>query len=177
MDGLRVEKDQTNLLACTKNENGRLIEESQERRVKEVDEEQNGEALGDATGNDDEAIRTYIQHHIKKFGGVSTENVRKTFAIGWIRAKRLHDQEMGLKTDEVRYASDEKLRGYIRRCFEEKGSCSVNHLRQEFSVGYNRAKKILDEEKERVECTQSAFILFDIIFGFHSSTLSRFKIS
>ncbi|ELR13574.1 uncharacterized protein ACA1_359130 [Acanthamoeba castellanii str. Neff] len=58
---------------------------------------------------------------------------------------------MGLKTDEVRYASDEKLRGYIRRCFEEKGSCSVNHLRQEFSVGYNRAKKILDEEKERVE--------------------------
>lgn len=146
-----MEKDQTNLLACTKNENGRLIEESQERRVKEVDEEQNGEALGDATGNDDEAIRTYIQHHIKKFGGVSTENVRKTFAIGWIRAKRLHDQEMGLKTDEVRYASDEKLRGYIRRCFEEKGSCSVNHLRQEFSVGYNRAKKILDEEKERVE--------------------------
>jgi DNA segregation ATPase FtsK/SpoIIIE-like protein len=156
MDGLRVENDPTNLLAQTKKENGRLIEESQE-----VDEEQNGEALGDgnATGNDDEAIRTYIQQHIKKFGGVSTENVRKTFAIGWIRAKRLHDQEMGLKTDEVRYASDEKLRGYIRRCFEEKGSCSVNHLRQEFSVGYNRAKKILDEEKERVECTQSAFIL------------------
>jgi hypothetical protein len=129
-----------------------------------------------ASPNDDEAIRMYIRKHIKKSGGISTENVRKTFGIGWIRAKRLHDQEMGLKTDEVRYASDEKLRRYIRSCFDEKGSCSVNHLRQEFNVGYNRAKKILDEEKERAECTPSIYGLafFEwnpFQFAHHSSSM------
>jgi DNA segregation ATPase FtsK/SpoIIIE-like protein len=135
------------------NEDLKSREEEEEEGGPEEGEgmEEEEEDNDNAAGNNDETIRTYIRKQIKKFGGISTENVRKTFAIGWIRAKRLHDQEMGLKTDEVRYASDDKLRRYIRHCFDEKGSCSVNHLRQEFSVGYNRAKKILDEERERAE--------------------------
>ncbi len=74
----------------------------------------------------------------------------QTFGIGWNRAKRLHDEELGLTNEEGLFMTDREIRNYIRQCFEQSKGCSITHLRSEFHIGYNRAKKLIAQEQKKL---------------------------
>ncbi len=107
---------------------------------------------GDKRGRDvtDDQIRQYIRkcNNKRKDGGVAVEHLRKHFGIGYKRAKRLHDEELGpIEVEEKDVISDEQVQEFIRKCIDEGREISVNELRHEMHIGYKRATKLLAKEQ------------------------------
>jgi DNA segregation ATPase FtsK/SpoIIIE-like protein len=110
----------------------------------------------------DEHVRHYIKNLAAKRGegsDVSVEHLRKKFGIGYKRAKRLHDDELGPTNDPSkpkptpkRYASevvsDETVLAFIQKCLEEGRDISTNELRHELHIGYKRAIRLLTQSEK-----------------------------
>jgi hypothetical protein len=118
----------------------------------------------------DDQIRQYIKNLAAKKGegsDVSVEHLRKKFGIGYKRAKRLHDDELGptndpsnkVKTTPKRDASeavsDESVLAFIQKCREEGRDISTNELRHELHIGYKRAVRLLTQGEKGVRPTRS----------------------
>jgi DNA segregation ATPase FtsK/SpoIIIE-like protein len=122
----------------------------------------------------DDQIRQYINALAAKKGdgsGVSVEHLRKHFGIGYKRAKRLHDDELGptnpdssssgggrsssssknstssttAKRDASDAVSDEAVIAFIHKCRDEGRDISTNELRHELHIGYKRAVRLLTQ--------------------------------
>src|SRR4051794_34432304 len=48
------------------------------------------------------------------------------------------------------FKSDDDVRNYVRRRRRQSKGCSVSHLRRSLSVGYKKAKRIVDEVEEEL---------------------------
>jgi len=126
----------------------------------------------------DDQIRQYIRNLAAKRGegsDVSVEHLRKKWSIGYKRAKRLHDDELGptehpaprtaAKTQSKSTAtrdsssasemSDEHVIAFIQRCRAQGRDISTNELRHELHIGYKRAVRLLTQGSTGVRPTHS----------------------
>lgn len=118
----------------------------------------------------DDHIRQYIKNLAAKKGegsDVSVEHLRKKFGIGYKRAKRLHDDELGPtnpdggrskttpKRDASESVSDEAVIAFIHKCRDEGRDISTNELRHELHIGYKRAVRLLTQGEKGVRPTRS----------------------
>jgi len=126
----------------------------------------------------DDQIRQYIRNLATKRGegsDVSVEHLRKKWSIGYKRAKRLHDDELGptehpaprtaAKTQSKSTAtrdsssasemSDEHVIAFIQRCRAQGRDISTNELRHELHIGYKRAVRLLTQGSTGVRPTHS----------------------
>ncbi|ELR19919.1 uncharacterized protein ACA1_111920 [Acanthamoeba castellanii str. Neff] len=128
----------------------------------------NSKARGEKVADDH--IRQYIKNLAAKKGegsDVSVEHLRKKFGIGYKRAKRLHDDELGPtnpdggrskttpKRDASESVSDEAVIAFIHKCRDEGRDISTNELRHELHIGYKRAVRLLTQGEKGVRPTRS----------------------